>query len=246
METKVILFIALLGASGCSVAPDRTGVHDPYEMRNRAVHDFNKSVIGTLGGSDESAVADAGGPFLPPELAERVINVADHLALPGAVVNNALQGDLDGVSINTMRFILNTLVGVGGIFDPAGTIGLDEVETDFGQTLAVWGVPEGAFLELPLVGPSTERDLAGDVVDIFIDPLGAVLTNDQALAATAVTLAARVAKIDQAGDVIGDVLEESADSYAQARLIYLQNRRFELGLDDIESVDPYDELFGEP
>jgi len=161
-------------------------------------------------------------------------------------VNNALQGDLDGVSINTMRFILNTLVGVGGIFDPAGTIGLDEVETDFGQTLAVWGVPEGAFLELPLVGPSTERDLAGDVVDIFIDPLGAVLTNDQALAATAVTLAARVAKIDQAGDVIGDVLEESADSYAQARLIYLQNRRFELGLDDIESVDPYDELFGEP
>jgi len=83
-------------------------------------------------------------------------------------------------------------------------------------------------------------------VDIFIDPLGAVLTNDQALAATAVTLAARVAKIDQAGDVIGDVLEESADSYAQARLIYLQNRRFELGLDDIESVDPYDELFGEP
>jgi len=94
------------------------------------------------------------------------------LFIAGAVVNNALQGDLDGVSINTMRFILNTLVGVGGIFDPAGTIGLDEVETDFGQTLAVWGVPEGAFLELPLVGPSTERDLAGDVVDIFIDPLG--------------------------------------------------------------------------
>jgi phospholipid-binding lipoprotein MlaA len=144
-----------------------------------------------------------------------------------------------------VRFLVNTLFGVAGIWDPADVIGLTEVDTDFGQTLAVWGVPEGAYLELPLIGPSTERDTAGDIVDFFIDPLESVLTDEQALIATAGTIGGRVVKLDQAGDVIGDVLNESADSYAQARLIYLQNRRFELGLDDIDAVDPYDDLYGD-
>ncbi len=73
--------------------------------------------------------------------------------------------------------------------------------------------------------------------------VGTYLTDEEAIAKTAAGIAGRVAKIDQAGDVIGDVLSESADSYAQARLIYLQNRRFELGVDDSADVDPYDELF---
>lgn len=240
METKIALLLTFCGVAACSVAPEGTTVHDPYEARNRAVHDFNKTAFSAFSSDDESS-----GPFLNPEVAEVVLNVADNVALPGTILNNALQGDIDGVSINTMRLILNTLVGVGGLFDPAGAIGLEEVSTDFGQTLAVWGAPEGAFLELPLVGPSTERDFAGDIVDMVIDPLGLLVTDDQAVAATVASLAGRVVKIDQAGDVIGDVLAESADSYAQARLIYLQNRRFELGLDDNSGIDPYDDLYGD-
>ena len=233
-------FVLCLGLAACSAAPDGVSVHDPYEDRNRSVHAFNKNLTGSLGGDGESS-----GPRIPPDIAEHVINFADHVALPGAVLNNVLQGDIGGASTNTMRFIINTLVGVAGIWDPADAIGLEEVETDFGQTLNVWGAPEGAYLELPLVGPSTERDFAGDVVDALIDPLGLFVTEDQLLAASVGTLAGRVTKIDQVGDTIGDVLNESADSYAQARLIYLQNRRFELGIEAAEVADPYADIYGD-
>lgn len=243
MKIRILVFIAGIAAtSGCSVAPEGVTVHDPYEERNRAVHAFNKSLADSFGGSDAS---DHSGPRIPPDIAVHVTNFADNVSLPGKIVNNALQGDVGGASTNTVRFLVNTLFGVVGIWDPADAIGLTEADTDFGQTLAVWGAPEGAYLELPFIGPSTERDVAGDVVDLFIDPLGRVLTDDQALVATVGTIAGRVVKIDQAGDVIGDVLNESADSYAQARLIYLQNRRFELGQDDTDAVDPYDDLYGE-
>lgn len=234
-----LLFAAIGVTQGCSPAPEGVTVHDPYEDRNRAVHAFNKSVASSFGGETESQ-----GPRIPPDVAVLMINLAENVALPGVVVNNVLQGDAAGASTNTVRFLINTIFGVFGVFDPAENIGLSEVETDFGETLAVWGAPEGAYLELPFIGPSTERDAAGDVVDLFLDPLGPRLTDDQALAATAAGIGGRVAKIDQAAGVIDEVLSESADSYAQARLIYLQNRRFELGEDDSAAIDPYDEIFG--
>lgn len=232
----------LIGLAACSAAPEGVTVHDPYESQNRKVHAFNKSLAESLGGNDATR---SDGPRIPADIAVHVLNVADNVALPGKVINGALQGNLGSASTNTVRFLVNTIFGVLGIWDPADAIGLTEVDTDFGETLAIWGAPEGAYLELPLIGPSTERDAVGDVVDFFIDPLGQYLTEDQQLLATASTIAGRVVKIDQAGDVIGDVLNESADSYAQARLIYLQNRRFELGLDDTAAVDPYDEILGE-
>jgi len=78
-----------------------------------------------------------------------------------------------------MRFVINTTIGIGGLFDPAGAIGLTEETTDFGETLAVWGVPEGAFVELPVFGPSTERDAVGTFVDLIFDPLESVGTAKQ-------------------------------------------------------------------
>jgi phospholipid-binding lipoprotein MlaA len=130
-----------------------------------------------------------------------------------------------------LRFVLNTTVGVLGLADPAGAIGLTEVETDFGETLAVWGAPEGAYLELPGFGPSTERDAAGRVVDFIIDPLDALgdvpdPVRDLSFPAK---VAEQVIERGELGDTLDEILYESADSYAQARLIYLQNRRFELG-----------------
>lgn len=237
---KLVLLALIVAGAACSPAPEGVNLHDPYEARNRAVHDFNKSLATSIGGDSGGST----GPRIPPDVAVHVINVAENVALPGVVVNNLLQADIDAASTNTVRFLVNTIFGVLGVWDPADMIGLREIDSDFGQTLAVWGVPEGAYLELPLIGPSTERDAAGDIVDLFIDPLGPYLTDEEAIAKTAAGIAGRVAKIDQAGDVIGDVLSESADSYAQARLIYLQNRRFELGVDDGADVDPYDELFG--
>ncbi len=237
-STLPLAFFAALTA--CSIAPEGTTVHDPFEDHNRQIHAFNKSVAARFsgGGADD-------GPTIPPAIAEPVINIADNLSLPGAIVNNLLQADLVGASQNAARMLINTTVGIGGIFDPADAMGVTEVKADFGGTLAIWGAPEGAYMEWPLIGPRTERHAAGTVADFFLNPLGSFLTTEQAQVATVLGVAGTVAKIDQAGSVIDDVLNESADSYAQTRLIYLQNRRFDLGQDDTAAVDPYDELFGD-
>ena len=241
MLTKSISFIlSVVCLIGCSIAPPGTDIHDPFEQNNRQVHAFNKAIATQFGGNDDAP----SGPRIPEAVSLPVINAAENISLPGVIVNNLLQADVDGAATNTVRFLVNSTVGVLGLFDPADAIGLTEVDTDFGGTLAVWGAPEGAYLELPFLGPKTERDAAGDIVDLFLDPLGPLLTDEEALAATVVGIAGQVAKVDQSGDLIGDVLSESADSYVQTRLIYMQNRRFELG-QDASAVDPYEELFGE-
>ena len=117
----------------------------------------------------------------------------------------------------------------------------------FGGTLAAWGAPEGAYLELPLLGPSTQRDAAGKVVDLFTNPLSYVLVAPERHAGTVARVFDRVGTRDRFGDTIDSVLYESADSYAQTRLIYLQSRRFELG--DAASgayADPYAETVTDP
>ena len=146
-----------------------------------------------------------------------------------------------------MRFVFNTIFGIGGLGDPAGELGLYEDETDFGETLHVWGAAEGAYVELPVLGPSTERDAVGKVVDLFLNPLSYVLPKPEKYYATGVKVVSKVGDRGRYSDTIDSVLYDSADSYAQARTIYLQNRRFELGGDDDDAyVDPYDDPYGDP
>lgn len=239
MIYRVFLVSCLLSlTSACSVAPPGTDIHDPFEAKNREVHEINKSINAAFSGVGGS------GPGLDPELTQPVVNFADNAGLPGAVLNGLLQADIAGAATNTMRFVVNTTVGIGGLFDPAGAIGLREEETDFGETLAVWGAPEGAYLEVVGLGPTTERDLAGRVVDFIIDPLDRFGTSAQIDYGTGAKIVERLVKRNQLGDTIDSVLNDSADSYTQQRLIYMQNRRFELGTTQ-DAVDPYDDLFGE-
>lgn len=161
------------------------------------------------------------------------------------VANGLLQGDIGGSATNTFRFLINTTIGIGGIFDPAGAIGLAEESTDFGETLAVWGVPEGAYLVLLVFGPSTERAAVGTLVDLLFDPLRHVGTVPQLDYATGAKIADRAISRGEFMDTIDSVLYESADSYAAARLAYLQNRRFDLGEEPAagDEIDPFsDEL----
>lgn len=237
--TCVLTATILLGA--CTTAPQGASVHDPFEASNREAHAFNKSI-----GEKFSGKGGGAGDAIPVEITDSIVNFGDNVGLPGMVVNGLLQGDLEGAITNSMRFLINTTVGVVGFFDPADAMGVTEQETDFGHTLAVWGVTEGAYLELPFLGPTTERALAGRIVDIFLDPLDAVGVKPQIEYGTVGKLAGRVIKVSQAGDTIDSVLNDSADSYTQLRLIYLQNRRFELGTTLPEdAVDPYDDLFGD-
>lgn len=245
-----LLLVVLTALAGCSPAPggDGAGIHDPFETANRQVHDFNRAF-------DRSVTRPVGRSFgaggaEPSDLSIAVINLGDNLRAPQHAVNRLLQGDLGLATQNVYRFLVNSTLGFGGLFDVAADFGVPPDDTDFGQTLHVWGVPEGAYVELPILGPSTQRDTAGRIVDVVTDPLGQVLTRPQRRASLAVRLAGRTAKRNRYGGAVDSVLHESADSYAQSRLIYLQNRRFELaGGQAVPTeetfTDPYEDIYGE-
>lgn len=235
-----LAFLTLVAA--CSVAPEGVAVHDPHEASNRQIHDFNKAIDTVILRPVGQGVA-----AIPPELTDRVVNFADNTGLPGMVVNGVLQGDIGGVTTNTLRFLINSTVGIGGLFDPADAIGLFEVSTDFGETLHVWGVPEGAYVELPGFGPSTERDTVGLIVDFIIDPLDRVGTPPQIDYGLAARIGEKVIDRGRFASTVDSVLYDSADSYAQARILYLQNRRFDLGqVADDAYIDPYADPYFDP
>jgi phospholipid-binding lipoprotein MlaA len=234
-----LLLVALAGA--CTRAVPGADFNDPYEQQNRAVHDQNKALDRFLfGAPDRKGVV----PTLPVPVADGLGNLAANLGEPGDVVNSLLQGRLEPVVTNTFRFVINTTVGIGGIFDPATALGLPENDTDFGQTLAVWGAGEGAYLELPILGPSTERDLAGMIVDFALDPVAALAGPENAGIATAARLGSAIGSRQRYSDTVESILYESADSYAQARLLYLQNRRFQLG-EETDEFDPFEDPYAE-
>ena len=231
--------------SACASAPPGE-IADPYEPMNRQVHAFNKGLdarvvrpIARMAGKDDAdtpaaAPAQGAGPV------ELIGNFGSNLALPGKVVNHLLQGRPEPAVRNTFRFMVNTTLGFGGLLDPATTdFALPEVDTDFGETLHVWGVPAGAYLELPVLGPSTERDFAGKVVDfVLINPLDNVLTDEQKLAGRAARIVSKAGERARFGSTVDSVLHESADSYAQTRLLYMQHRRYELK-EEGDVIDPY-------
>ncbi|SMY08399.1 MlaA family lipoprotein [Flavimaricola marinus] len=238
----ILAVIALVGLTACVGYPDENGILDPYEPVNRQVHEINKALdSGIVRPLSEQTAA------MPTELTRPFVNFADNVGLPGKALNGLLQGNVPILATNTMRFIINSTVGIGGLLDPAGAIGITEMDTDFGATLSVWGVGEGAYVELPFYGPSTERDALGRVVDFLIDPLDRVGLDVQIDYGTYVRVAGQVIERGEIGGTIDSVLYDSADSYAQARLIYLQNRRFELGetgeaTGDADFVDPFEDF----
>lgn len=217
--------------------------YDPYEERNRAIHEFNR-------GLDRNLVRPVGvtySEFLPDDIETPLGRLAGNLSIPADILNNILQLEMVSATENFYRFLVNSTLGVGGLFDPATELGMpDRNTTKFGTTLHYWGVREGAYIELPFVGPSNERDTAGFFVDLVINPLNYVLNEPWNYVSTIAVGADALAQRGRFADTIDSILYESADSYAQSKTLYIQNRRFELdggaasGFDD-----PYDE-FGVP
>lgn len=227
--------------AGCAQLPDGAEFSDPYEAKNRAVHDTNVEIDRTLFGDGKQKGII---PTFPRPLAKGFINFASNLAAPGDVVNRVLQGKPKPAIETTLRFVINTTVGIGGLFDPATAMGIEKDETDFGETLAVWGSGEGDYIVIPIIGPSTERDAVGFVVDLVLDPLNVLLPRPESSYALVAAAASSAASRQVNADLVESILYESADGYAQARIIYLQNRRYELG-EDIYVIDPYEDPYGQ-
>ena len=234
-----LLLLALV--AGCTTPDGPTDVFDPYETRNRRIHEFNKG----LDRNFVRPVARGYGRAVPEPVRTGVSNFGSNLDGPGQVTNDLLQANFADASHNAVRFVVNSTLGVAGIFDVATPLGLTARPTDFGETLHVWGTPEGAYLEGIATGPSTERDTAGRIVDFFTNPLSWVLPTDARIAGFGARVGGAVDDRYRYDSTVSDVLYNSADSYAQARSLYLQNRRFELngGSNESDEFDIYEDLY---
>lgn len=232
----MVLGLAALSACGPATLPPGDTIEDANEAQNRAVHRFNVSVDRALGGG----ATDRDRRGLPQPVRRGVGNFAANLSQPGYVVNNLLQARLGDAAQNTLRFAINTTVGVGGLFDPASAIGLPAAETDFGETLHIYGVGEGDYHVLPVIGPSTTRDSVGRVVDFALNPLRHYASPDHYPYVAAARVGGRIVERQENAAAIDDLLYRSEDSYVALRSLYLQNRRFELrGDGDLAYFDPY-------
>ncbi|MCE5973356.1 VacJ family lipoprotein [Sinirhodobacter sp. WL0062] len=241
LQTGALAVCAVL--AGCGGAPPQEEQFwDPHEEQNRSTHEFNKNL--------DQVFATAIKPIvLPDPVFVGFSNASSNLGLPSKVVNSVLQGRAEPAVENTLRFVINSTIGIGGLFDPAGSVfGLHETDTDFGETLYVWGWSEGAYIVLPVVGPSTERDAVGWLVDLALDPVNVMFEGQDAVAVTGVRIAGKIADRKRFGDTVDSVLHESADSYAQTRLLYLQSRRYQLSgrqENDADAFDPYEDPYAE-
>jgi len=159
-----VLALALL--AGCKIAPPRTD--DPYENFNRKSYAVNDA----LDKAFIRPVAVGYRKVTNPPVRRAFSDFFTNIRMPITVANDLLQAKPKAAAEGTGRFLVNLTLGVGGFFDPASQLGLPLDDTDFGITLAHWGVPEGPYLVIPLVGPTTARDVWRLPVDsYFFDPL---------------------------------------------------------------------------
>ncbi|HKK14435.1 MAG TPA: VacJ family lipoprotein [Gammaproteobacteria bacterium] len=211
---------ALAGAialAGCAVRPPYEPANDPLEPVNRAVYKFNDTVDRAL----IKPVAQGYKKAVPQPVRTGVGNFFDNLKAPVVVVNDLLQGKVAQGGMDTSRFIWNSTVGLAGLIDVATPMGLEQHDEDFGQTFGAWGIGEGWYLVLPLLGPSTVRDAAGLPPAWVMDPV--YRTSDMALRNGAVVLRT----VNTRARLLGasNVLQTAAlDPYLYTREAYRQYR----------------------
>lgn len=234
-----VLVCSLLAACATPTPEQRASgeVFDPYERTNRSIHEFNRGV-------DKFFFRPASKGYvtiIPEPMVTSFSHFSDNVSMPGQMVNALLQGDFRTAGEALMRFSINMTVGIAGLSDPASDFMVPAVDTDFGETQHVWGVGEGAFVELPFLGASTSRDAVGIVVDLFTNPAGYARHNPLTNVTVYAEIVRRMGDRGNFSDTIDSILYDSADSYAQLRLLYLQNRRFELGDgEQAEEIDPFE------
>ena len=249
IAATALILSSLLSACATQTPEQRaTGeVFDPYEKTNRKVHEFNKVVDRTLFRPASTGYVS----IIPEPFVISFSFFSDNLAMPSNIVNALAQGDLKTAGNATARFLINSTVGFAGLGDPATDFKVPAVDTDFGETLYVWGFDEGPIVELPFYGTTSRRDAIGVVTDFFTNPLTFAPIRPVDNIGFWASLLENMADRGNFSDTVDSILYDSADSYAQSRIIYRQNRRFELAGDDPDAYleiydDPYADIYGDP
>lgn len=211
----LLTLVVLLG-TGCVSVPGEPDPNDPWEPFNRSMYDFNDGI-------DKNIVAPVADAYLKlPDGGRRAVhNFFANLGYPTTIINQFLQGKFERGLEDTMRFIFNTTFGLLGFIDIAGPTGLARHEEDFGQTFAVWGVPQGNFLTLPVLGPQTVRSATARPLDFITKPSFWIETPGEFWALVGLDVVdtrARLAPAIRLRD------ETAFDPYVFTREAYLQQR----------------------
>jgi phospholipid-binding lipoprotein MlaA len=235
---------ALMVTAACVSAPTaayaQEFVYDPFEPFNRrmfAVHEaIDKAVL--------EPVARGYRAVTPQPIRTGVRNFLRNLRAPVVFANDVLQGEPSRAGTTFARFGLNTTVGLLGVLDPATELGLERHDEDFGQTLAVWGVPSGPYLWVPVLGPTTLRDGGGQVVDIALNPLTyAEYDGEAAFNATRYALGAVSARANVI-EAVENVRENSVDPYVTFRTTYglWRYSAIQNGRRDVQDLPEFEEI----
>ena len=236
----------LAGLAGCATPPPASDpdavaefkeTNDPLEPANRKLFAFNEGLDSVV----VRPLVELYRTAVPGEVRGHFHNVLANLDSPIILANDMLQGRTRTAGDTLLRFMINSTVGVAGVFDVAQTWGIPGHSNDFGTTLAVWGIGEGPFLFLPLLGPSSPRDGIGYGADIGMDPLtwinaGAVVT-DLGYARWGLDVVDTFAEVQPD---IDKALATALDPYATYRSLYRQYRQaaIEKARDDMRAAAP--------
>jgi len=233
----MLMLIQLSGcASAIPAAPkDQRADSDPWEPLNRRINAFNNNVDKVT----FKPLAKAYQTVLPSPLRKGVSNFSSNLRTPLHIINNLLQGKVKRSFSETGRFVVNSTIGIGGLFNVGAALGLEPYREDFGQTLAVWGVPNGPYVILPIIGPATLRDAITIPLGFAADPLF-YLDHDKTrrtiYLVRAVDFRAQLFTAES-------LIEDSYDRYLTVRESYLQNRQYLIfDGDPPEDEDFYDDF----
>jgi phospholipid-binding lipoprotein MlaA len=242
MKLHASAALASLALTACATAPAAPGeLADPYEGFNRQMFAFNNGV-------DKYAIGPAAIAYktVTPEFArDRAADFLRNLRAPVILANDVLQAEPSRAGTTVARFTINTTVGLLGLWDAADHFGIEHHSEDFGQTLAVWGVDSGPFLVMPILGPTTPRDLIGTGVDRAIDPLTWVeIDNDEdtdlAVRAGMSIIGALNARV-RFDDQI-DTLNAQPEPYVALRRLYSSQRQAAIANGRVNEADTYEDL----
>lgn len=219
----LVILLILASLAGCATTSPAEEAYDPLEGINRAVFAFNDAVDKAV----LKPVADTYMDVVPQNIRTAVSNFFDNLGYINVIFNDFLQGKIVQGINDAGRFVLNSTLGIGGLFDPATELGLTRNEEDLGQTFGVWGFAEGLYLVLPLLGPTTLRDAPGFAFSAATNPLNYVGPNPPEsyifVPATSVNAIDQRARAKGAFELI-DVA--ALDRYTFVREAYRQRRLF--------------------
>lgn len=224
MLTAILVSFTLAGCASTGDGASAGGeqIYDPFEGVNRSIMAVNEGIDKAV----LEPVARGYRYVTPKPVRTGLRNFLHNLKSPIIMGNELLQGDFEGLANATGRLFINTLLGIGGVFDVADMGGIPYEPEDFGQTLAVWGVGNGPYIVIPLLGPSTLRDGTGLLVDSFVDPVRIYLFNTDREWLHYTRLGVGV--VDQREEfleIVDDLRANSFDYYAAVRSAYYQRRQ---------------------